>query len=98
MATDDSKMPEAEPNGFVRNLNNMGYMTSGLARYSRKFVAFAAETGRPCLDVGAAYGVATLAALEAGARVISNDIEPRHLEILRERAPAPPQGNRPPPS
>lgn len=80
-------MPEAEPNGFVKTLNNMGYMTSILDPYSRAFVDFAPKAPGPCLDIGAAYGVASLAALENGASVIANDLDERHLTILRQRAP-----------
>ena len=47
-------MPKPEPNGFVRTLNNMGYMTSGLDPYSQAFVDFAPGAPGPCLDVGAA--------------------------------------------
>jgi|CXWL01.1.fsa_nt_gi hypothetical protein len=86
-ASDPSvKMPEPEPNGFVKTLNNMGYMTSGLDLYSLAFVEFAPGAPGPCLDVGAAYGVASLSALSNGAHVIANDIDERHLEILRGRA------------
>lgn len=83
-----NKMPSPEPNGFVKTLNNMGYMTSRLDAYSQAFVDFAPAAPGPALDIGAAYGIASLAALGNGARVIANDIEERHLEILRERAPA----------
>lgn len=81
-----NKMPNPEPNGFVKTLNNMGYMTSGLDAYSQAFVEFAPSAPGPALDIGAAYGVASLAALSNGARVIANDIDARHLEILRKRA------------
>ena len=81
-----NKMPTPEPNGFVKTLNNMGYMTSGLDAYSQAFTDFAPAAPGPVLDVGAAYGVASLAALSNGATVIANDIDERHLEILRKRA------------
>lgn len=80
-----NKMPAPEPNGFVKTLNNMGYMTSGLDAYSQAFADFAPGAPGPALDIGAAYGVASLAALRKGARVIANDIDDRHLEILRGR-------------
>lgn len=85
LTTTHPGMPAAEPNGFVRTLNNMGYMTSTLDRFSQDFAQFAAKAPGPSLDIGAAYGVATLAALDTGARVIANDVDPRHLEILRDR-------------
>jgi len=34
------------------------------------------------------YGIASLAALRNGAAVVANDIDARHLQILRDRAPA----------
>ena len=80
-------MPQPESNGFIRTLNNMGYMTSALDLYSQAFVDFAPESPGPYLDVGAAYGIASLAALRNGATVVANDIDARHLEILRDRTP-----------
>lgn len=74
---------------FERTLNGTGYMIRTLDRLSGEFVDFAAtEAPGPALDIGAAYGVATLEALDRGARVIANDIEPGHLEILATRVPA----------
>ena len=78
-------MPQPEVNGFVKTLNNMGYMTSGLDLYSQAFVDFSVRAPGPSLDVGAAYGVATLQAIERGSNIIANDIDPRHLEILKSR-------------
>ena len=80
-------MPTPEVSGFVRTLNNMGYMTSALDPYSLAFTTFAPAAPGPALDIGAAYGIATLAALAGGARVIANDIDARHLDILSSRAP-----------
>ncbi len=81
------RMPEPETNGTVPTLNGMGAMTPELDAYARAFVDRASGLVAPVLDVGAAYGIATLAALSAGASVIANDIEPRHLEILGRRVP-----------
>lgn len=49
--------------------------------------------GLPVLDIGAAYGVATLPALAAGATVIANDAEMGHLRILKENTPEPHRRN-----
>jgi SAM-dependent methyltransferase len=84
---DKPMMPDPEPNGFIKTLNNMGYMTSTLDPFSRDFVAYSVEAPGPVLDIGAAYGVATIQALKAGAAVIANDIDIRHLDILRSRVP-----------
>lgn len=91
-STLDFQMPEPEHNGFIRTLNQMGYMTSTLDPFSAAFVEFSAEDCRndlskPALEIGAAYGVATIAALKLGARVIANDIDSRHLKILKDRTP-----------
>ncbi len=80
----EDTMPLAE-GCFVKTLNNMGYMTTCLDEFSREFVQFAAIAPGPVLDVGAAYGVATLSALNAGATVIANDIDERHLNMLMGR-------------
>ncbi len=86
-STNQAKMPEAELNGFIKTLNNMGYMTSSLDEFSKLFIEFSPLAPGPVLDIGAAYGIATLPALENGATVIANDIEGAHLEILKDRAP-----------
>lgn len=83
-----TELPALDPTtGFVPTLNRMGGMSPTLDPYSAQFAAFAGTSAGAALDVGAAYGVATLAALEAGGTVIANDLEPRHLEILASRVP-----------
>lgn len=82
-----SKMPPAESSGFVPTLNKMGYMTLTLDYFSKKWIEYAGQDKRPALEIGAAYGVATIPALEAGAKVTANDIEAEHLNILRDRTP-----------
>lgn len=76
--------PEAEKNGFVKTLNNMGYMTSTVDPLSESFVEYSKKCANPVLDIGAAYGIATKKALLVGANVIANDIEEGHLQILSE--------------
>lgn len=80
--------PEAEEPGVERTLNGTGYMISTLDEISEAFVEFAGRQAPwPVLDVGAAFGVATLAALKAGVRVVANDIDVRHLAVLKDRTP-----------
>ena len=62
-------------------------MSATLDEYSNKFVEYAATINHEVLDIGCAYGVATLAALEKGVRVLAVDIDPGHLEILKQRMP-----------
>lgn len=84
-------MPAPSYGGMIPTLNARGFMLPALEEYSRRFVDHAAElAGRDpaaeVLDIGCAYGVATLAALERGARVLAVDMELRHVEILAQRA------------
>jgi SAM-dependent methyltransferase len=60
----------------------MGFMTDYLDEFSEEFVAFAKTCGNPVLDIGCAYGNATIPALKAGATVIANDVDQRHLDIV----------------
>ncbi len=79
-------MGEKEP-FFIKTLNNYGYMGAYPSdRVMKEFIDFAEDVSTPMLDVGAAYGVATLPCLEKGARVWANDLDKRHLEALQEKA------------
>ncbi len=80
-------MPEAEESGLINTLNSMGTMTPDPDIFSRAFIQFAPRAPGRSLDIGAAYGVATLPALRSGASVIANDIDERHLKILFNRVP-----------
>ena len=87
-ATEDSPaMPEPDESGLIRTLNSMGTMTSAPDIFSRAFIEFAPKAPGRSLDIGAAYGVATLPALRNGATVIANDMDERHLKILYSRVP-----------
>lgn len=71
--------------GFVPTLNRMGYMKEDLGPYSQDFIDFSVTSTLPVLDMGTAYGFTTLAALQQGARVIANDIDERHLAVLKDQ-------------
>jgi len=87
MPDTDSVLPKSSVAGLVPTLNNTGWMTEGLDEVSQAFVDFAATRPEESLDIGCAYGVATLPALAKGARVLACDMEPRHLELLEQRVP-----------
>lgn len=76
-----------EESGLTPTLNNMGYMFDDITEIGENFVRFSETCERPVLDIGAAYGVASLSALERGAKVIANDLDARHLEILKSLTP-----------
>lgn len=81
------RMPDAEPNGFVPTLNGLGFMSSYLDAVMREFVSFSANCDLPVVDIGAAYGVATIPTLETGALVFAVDSSEKHLSILQQRTP-----------
>ena len=62
----------------------MGWASTQLSPLTEAFVAFAAiySQGRPVLDIGGAPGLASAAALAAGAEVIANDLESQLLAAL----------------
>jgi SAM-dependent methyltransferase len=76
--------PKFAVTGMVPTLNGTGFMFELRDGYAEEFIHFAGETGGPVLDLGCAYGVATIPALEAGARVVACDMEQGHLDILRD--------------
>lgn len=82
----------APPRFGVRNivptLNGTGFMFEVLDSYASGWIQQAGGSRAPLLEIGCAYGVATIAALEAGAQVVACDMEPAHLRILRSRVPA----------
>jgi 2-polyprenyl-3-methyl-5-hydroxy-6-metoxy-1,4-benzoquinol methylase len=80
------EMPPADASGFVKTINNMGFMTTYLDEFSQQFVDSSANCDGPVLDIGCAYGNASLPALKLGARVIANDVDPRHLEIVSQKS------------
>ncbi len=75
------------PGDLTVTLNKQGYMLTSLHEYSEAFVNFSPLAPGPVLDIGAAYGVASIPALKTGAYVIANDIDMRHLEILKQNTP-----------
>ncbi len=81
-----SALPETQLPGAIPTLNGRGFMLEALDQFAAEFVEVAARAKGEVLDMGCAYGVATLAALERGAKVCACDMEPAHLSILAERA------------
>jgi 2-polyprenyl-3-methyl-5-hydroxy-6-metoxy-1,4-benzoquinol methylase len=67
-------------------INRHGY-TFPLSKYTNAFIDHARNHQGSLLDIGAAFGVTTIPALEAGAKVIANDISTEQLEILKQDTP-----------
>lgn len=68
----------------IKSTKNKKGFTYELTSFGKAFINFASKSARPVMDVGAAYGVATLPALLTGAKVIAVDIEYKHLKALEE--------------
>lgn len=69
--------------------NQLGRTTTELNEINEAFVAFAKSVDGPVLDIGCAYGVASVAALNAGAKkVIANDVNIDHLVTLAGECPS----------
>ena len=84
---DQYDKPQPDKSGaFIPTVNKQGYMTSTPADpFSKLFIENAESSGRgngKVLEIGAAFGVATLAALEKGATVVCNDMAPEHLAVV----------------
>ncbi len=81
------QMPETR-DGLVSTLNQTGLAIEHVDdAYTTAFVEFAARAPGPALEIGAAFGAASLQVLKRNVPIIANDIDPRHLEILKERTP-----------
>lgn len=79
-------MPKPQEN-FISTLNQMGFMTEFPDELSQEFIEFSSDSQKEVLEIGAAYGVATIPILENGGNVLANDLDQRHLNILKERTP-----------
>lgn len=80
------KIPDARGEK-IPTMNQTGYMKTELDPYSESFIKFAANSKKPALEIGTAYGVASIEALKKGATIIANDIEEKHLIALLQNTP-----------
>lgn len=78
--------------GVIPTRNRRGHTSVVLNEYSQMFVKHAQHCTAPVLDLGCAFGVATLPALANGATVVACDMEASHLQDLLARCPEPDRG------
>lgn len=81
------QIPKRVSRYLIMTLNKKGPCTTYIDEYAKEFIQYAGQQTAPVLDLGAAYGFVTIEALKAGATVIANDLEPRHLDILYNQTP-----------
>lgn len=79
---EDLELPPKAPDGRLPTLNNMGFATEDIIGTTHDFVQYAGKCKYPVLDIGAAYGAASIAALKQGATVIANEIDIRDLHMI----------------
>ena len=79
------EVPKQWIKGLVPTLNDKGFMFEVLDEYADEFIRQSADSGEEALEIGCAYGVAAIAALEAGAKITACDMDERHLEVLQSR-------------
>lgn len=82
--------PHREMVGLFTKTHNPfgGFTTAPCDLVSQRFIEHAAATakhGGKVLEIGAAFGAATLEALANGATVFCNDIDPENLAVVRKR-------------
>jgi SAM-dependent methyltransferase len=80
------RMPERLGTGNIPTLNGYGTSFPDLV-IKDDFIRDAAQNSAWALDIGCAYGLHTLEAIKSGARVVANDLDPRHLQILQQQLP-----------
>ncbi len=73
--------------GLKPTLNNTGFMVEELDEFATDFIRFASRTDDQVMDLGCAFGVTTIGALQAGGRVLACDMEALHLDAVRENTP-----------
>lgn len=71
--------------GLERTLNKMGHSTKNPTEYIQYFLEYVKFHPGTFLDIGAAFGVATVPAIESGSSVIANDLDPQHLKVIRSK-------------
>ena len=82
--------PKEERTGKLIKTYNLsgGYVTLPEDIYSQKFLAYSKELAKnkgQVLEVGAAFGAASLKAVEQGVTVFCNDIYSQNLAVIRNR-------------
>ncbi len=88
MGTVNELWPKAVEDGLIPTDNAMGIMTEEPSPAAEAFIELATSAARPLLEIGAAYGNATLPALRAGGTVIANDLSASQLGALAAAASA----------
>ncbi len=81
-------MPDPDEYGNIPTLNKYGFMSDAvLDPFTRDFVIHTTRNNNKVIEIGAGFGSLSLELLKNGASVIVNDLDGRHLEIIKKRIP-----------
>ncbi|WP_298773620.1 class I SAM-dependent methyltransferase [uncultured Shewanella sp.] len=73
---------------WVRStLNKKGVMVKQFSMVSQSFIRDSASATHAVIDMGCAYGIATLPVLAMKKKIIACDLEQQHLDILKAETP-----------
>lgn len=81
---DNLEMPEIDEQEGILTLNKTGFMKVDLDHISQAFITASQQSNLPVLEISSTYGMASITALKNGATVIANDIEIKHLLLLKK--------------
>lgn len=76
------QIPSPAEDGRIPVYNGDGYASPILYPLSKEFISFSSKIKYPVLDIGAAFGLASINALKKGATVICNDKEQKQLDYI----------------
>ncbi|WP_310619794.1 class I SAM-dependent methyltransferase [Flexibacterium corallicola] len=80
-------MKESRNYGNCHTTTNNRGVTVSLSKASRDFVEFTSQIDKPAIDMGCAFGVATLPVLKKRKHIIACDLSEEHLATLRQETP-----------
>jgi polyketide synthase PksJ len=73
---------------LIPTLNKQGWMIDKIVDdFTEEFINFASRKNNYSLEIAAAYGNVSLEVLKKGGKIIANDLDKRHLDILYEKTP-----------
>lgn len=78
-----------DDNGMIPTLNRMGHMFVHPDRLTQEFIVDAQHCVGEVLEIGSAFGVASLPVLLSGKTMTVNDLDSRHLDFISSQLPEP---------
>uniref|UniRef100_A0A915KY69 Methyltransferase domain-containing protein n=1 Tax=Romanomermis culicivorax TaxID=13658 RepID=A0A915KY69_ROMCU len=84
--TEGLEWPSTAADGRYTTRNQLGAMSPRVSELARKFINDSLQLGGKVLEIGCAYGLICMEALESGVRdYVANDVDEGHLKILARK-------------